>query len=192
MGTGDQHYCLPLLVPGMLYFFSLLKVIILMPDPYTHTHRYAALWLTTCDTKTSEDERCCPPLWLDFIFARIRLKTAVARSAAPGFPGLTAPFPQSCNHFKPHSHHYAVCVCVNKIVWCTELKRNVFVYLHPFNENHDWIVNTGGNKASRQHNCVGIVSQIITGNIPDFFFRDVAGWGEDIAQNIICVFLSWT
>lgn len=110
MGTGDQHYCLPLLVPGMLYFFSLLKVIILMPDPYTHTHRYAALWLTTCDTKTSEDERCCPPLWLDFIFARMRLKTAVARSAAPGFPGLTAPFPQSCNHFKPHSHHYAVCV----------------------------------------------------------------------------------
>lgn len=44
---------------------------------------------TTCDTQTSQDERCCPPLWLDDGWARMgtqHLNSNMARSTALGFP----------------------------------------------------------------------------------------------------------
>lgn len=42
---------------------------------------------TTCDTQTSGDERCCPPLWLDDGSARMGTwNSSMAWSTALGFP----------------------------------------------------------------------------------------------------------
>lgn len=78
---------------------------------------------TTCDTRTSEDERCRPPLRLDDGSARMGTQTAPWHGGLHWASPVWQLLPHS--HTQNHSHTLLIrlYVSVSWSVWFTELKR---------------------------------------------------------------------
>lgn len=147
-------------VPPLLFFprcfiLSDLKeqrVIIQLSDTQPCSH-------TTWDKHTSQDERCCPPLWLDDASARMEAQHKMSTwhgALSWVFPGWQLP-----THIPLSTLCYLRSVSVSHV--CGWLKGTYFVPVS-FNDSDFY------GKGVKSTACVVVGIGINTNDIPDLFF----------------------